>query len=173
MKKILLSLLILFTISCDIPKIDLKKLPQESEKKDSSGQYEVFKQNDPTLDKRAQDNYIRAQKILEKSPSYKEEIAKEKKISGKQKLRKERDELKSMRIAFCYQLNQNLSLYDVDVKIVTPACVKLMITGDKSTLIMIASSIKSDPVTMRRLREYGFKEIYFTNMWGYGYHLYI
>ncbi len=56
MKKILICLLILFAVSCDRPGVDLKKLPKENKEKDSSGQYKVFKQNNPNLDKMAKDN---------------------------------------------------------------------------------------------------------------------
>jgi len=83
------------------------------------------------------------------------------------------DEKKSMRIVFCNILDEEFSVYGVSVRIVVPDCVKLMISGDKDKVIAIAAEIKNDPVTMKKLRELGFKEIYFTNMWGYGYHLYL
>lgn len=98
-----------------------------------------------------------------------------KKINGEKRAQEINieDEKKSMRVAFCYQLDQNLSMYDVDVKIVTPDCVKLIISGDKSMLISVAAEIQNDIQTKKRLRELGFEEIYFTNMWGYQYHLYL
>lgn len=104
----------------------------------------------------------------------KKETLKEKREREKQeKLSREQNDKYYMRIAFCNSLNESLSLYDVDVKIVTPRCVKLMISGNKDIIISIAAEIKNSATTMRRLRELGFEEIYFTNMWGYGYHLYI